>query len=392
MSTGRQERAALVALAALPAIGPATLLALQERGDAEHAWSLVHRGRGDQHPMIAAAVAGRPGHLGLAEVHAAAAPIDAGAFLDRHRQLGIEVLVRGDAAYPDRLDDDPAPPALLFVDGSLAGLEGRSVAIVGTRNATRLGCDTAASLAEELSSTDIAIVSGLALGIDGAAHRAVVDAFDRGRRTAPPVAVVAAGLDRRYPRRHARLHQQVAHRGAVISEVPIGVAPTRWRFPARNRIIAGLADALVVVESRSAGGSMLTVGEALARDVPVLAVPGHPTSPASAGTLDLICDGAVPVRDAEDVRVAVGAGGVAPAERGVDRSDEGDDGVDDARARTVLDALGAGPASLSELVRATGWTLASVSEVVLALELRGRIVRSGSWYEPRARGANGAGR
>ncbi|MEZ5138669.1 MAG: DNA-processing protein DprA [Acidimicrobiales bacterium] len=309
--------------------------------------------------------------------------------LAHHRRFGIEVLVRGDDTYPDRLAGDPAPPALLFVDGSLAALDGRTVAIVGTRNATRLGCDTAAPLAAQLAATDIAIVSGLALGIDGAAHRAVVEAFGRGQRIAPPVAVVAAGLDRRYPRRHAELHAQVARRGAVVSEVPIGVAPTRWRFPARNRIIAGLADALVVVESRSAGGSMLTVGEALARDVPVLAVPGHPTAAASAGALDLICDGATPVRDAEDVRVAIGAGGATSGAPGAADAGGADD---DPRAVVALGVLDRGPTSLSELVAATGWTVSGASEVLLALELQGRIVRSGGWFERCGRPGEVAGR
>lgn len=391
MTVERSEVAGLVALASLPAIGPATLAQLHERASAAEAWEACRAGRGDLIPAIAAAAARQPGGRGLAELHAVAARLDAESYLQRHLDLGVEVLVHGEPGYPDRLLEDPAPPVVLFASGRLGGLAQPCVAIVGTRNATRLGCDTAAELAGDLHRCGVTIVSGLALGIDGAAHRAVVAELEanpgdptRGR----PVAVVAAGLDHRYPRRHAGLHQQVARLGAVLSEVPLGVAPTRWRFPARNRIIAGLADALVVVESRSAGGSMLTVGEALARDRPILAVPGHPTSPAAAGALDLICDGAIPLRDAGDVLVAIGLGGRAAGTREAP-GDDPDEQVDDPCGRTILELLARGPASLADLVAQAGGSVAAISEALTSLEVRGRVVRTGAWFELRAPAAGG---
>lgn len=382
------ELASLVALAALPGIGPATLHRCLEHGPAE-VWGAIASGRAALHPALALTV-GRPSREGAPdEIERAARSIRPDDLLDRHLAAGIAVHVHGTPGYPERLVADPAPPALLFVDGSLAALDGPTVAVVGTRNATRLGCDTAAELSRDLARCGVSIVSGLALGIDGAAHRPLVDGSLGASSIASgrPIAVVAAGLDHRYPRRHAGLHDDVHRIGAVVSEVPFGVGPTRWRFPARNRIIAGLADALLVVESRSAGGSMLTVTEALARDVPVLAVPGHPTAAASAGTIDLICDGAVPVRDAEDVLVAIGLGGALASSGGVaaDGSTSGPPPVDhdDAAARSVLELLAAGPQTLEAILGSTGRSLSEVSGALVALERTGRVARSGGWYEQR---------
>lgn len=383
------ERAALVALAALPGIGPATLLEVQRSGAAAASWAHVRAGRPERAGVVGAALRRVPGGRGSEEAVAEASRIDPDALLDRHAQLGITVAVWGDAAYPARLLEDQAPPAVLFIDGDPSLLDEPSVAIVGTRNATRLGCDTAADLALALSRRELHIVSGLALGIDGAAHRALVSALDLGRPLpGRPIAVVAAGLDRRYPRAHARLHEQIASVGAVVSEVPLGVPPSRWRFPARNRIIAGLGEALVVVESRSAGGSMLTVGEALARDRPVLAVPGHPSSAAAAGTLDLICDGAAPLRDANDVLVALGRGGQQPIESEVAPPALPATGLE----RELLEALAAGPASLADLMSTCRSSLAQVSASLAALEDRGLLARSGSWFERRVAGAREEGR
>jgi DNA processing protein len=374
------DLAALVALASLPGVGPATLRVCLEN-DPVDAWHAAREGRAHGHPALGHAVRRGPSGAstdGSALVRAAA-EVDAAELLARHLDAGISVAVLGGPGYPERLLDDPDPPVLVFAAGSLTALDGPTVAIVGTRNATRLGCDTAASLSLDLARRGIAIVSGLALGIDGAAHRPLVDRRPEeglGPADGRPVAVVAAGLDHRYPRRHARLHDDVARIGAVVSEVPCGVGPARWRFPARNRIIAGLADALVVVESRSAGGSMLTVGDALARDVPVLAVPGHPSAVASAGALDLLCDGAIPVRDAQDVLVAIGMGGAEASAPTSSAEPE----IDPSEA-AVLAELGRGPRLLGELIGATGMGLSDVSSVLLSLERSGRIERSGGWFE-----------
>jgi len=374
-----EEAACLLALASLPGIGPATVLACHRDPGAVLAWTALRKGTAGSVEALAIA-AGRVGHPGgLAQLQSSARTLDPGAVLDDHRRFGVQVLVHGRDGYPRRLLNDPAPPAVLVARGDMGVLDGPTVAIVGTRRATRVGCDTAGAIADQLAERGVAVVSGLALGIDGAAHRSVLARRDGGsiRGTGRPVGVVAAGPDRAYPRRHHDLHDQVAHRGVLLGETPLGGDPLPWRFPARNRIIAGLADAVVVVESRSAGGSMITAAEALARDVPVLAVPGHPSSPASAGSLDLICDGAMPARDVDDILVAIGLGGASPSParppgRRTDIS---------VAARHALDALQVVARTLSGVVDATGLALEDVAPALLELEARGEIVRTGAWYE-----------
>jgi DNA processing protein len=307
----------------------------------------------------------------------AATALDPDAFLDRHEAAGQRVAAYGMPGYPERLLEDLAPPAVVFWQGSLAGLDRPTVAIVGTRNATRLGFETASRLAVDLVDRGVSVVSGLALGIDGAAHRAVVERRGGG----VPIGVIATGLESTYPRRHQRLHRQVAGAGLLLSESPIGSEPSRWRFPARNRIIAGLSDAVVVVESRSAGGSMLTAAEAVARDRTVLAVPGHPTSAAAAGTLDLISDGAVPVRDVTDVLVAIGLGGQEPI-AGPDAAVPAPAGPEvSALAGRLLDRLDPNPMTLGELVLSSVAGLEETSTALLELEQAGLVLRSGAWFE-----------
>jgi DNA processing protein len=270
---------------------------------------------------------------------------------------------------------DPAAPALVFVAGRLDALDGPAVAIVGTRNATRAGRELAADLGHDLAAAGVAVVSGLALGIDGAAHRG---ALRGGPWPGLPIGVVAGGLDIAYPRRHVDLHRDVAARGLLLSETPLGVRPTPWRFPARNRIIAALSAAVVVVESRATGGSMLTAGEALDRGVPVLAVPGHPSAPASVGTNELLFDGANMVRDVRDVLDVLGidepAGGAAG-----DRSRPPLPA--DPAQRALLVALDGEPLALAEIVQRVDLGLEAVSAGLSALEAQGWVVRTGSWYE-----------
>jgi DNA processing protein len=195
--------------------------------------------------------------------------------------------------------------------------------------------------------------------------------------------VVASGLDIAYPRRHADLHRRIAADGLLLSETPAGVRPDAWRFPARNRIIAALSDAVVVVESRATGGSMHTVDEALARDVPVLAVPGHPGAPASAGTNALLFDGAGMARGAEDVLLAMG---ITPPRNSVSSAATGGPPAATPAESSILDVLHAAPSSLAEVVAATGRTVEEVAHALATLEMAGRIGRSGAWYELSAAG------
>jgi DNA processing protein len=384
----REERACLVALSSIEGIGPATLLACRAECGAVEAWRLLQVGRGGDVQALAAAAAWRRKREpeALARFARDAAMLDADAFLARHEAAGQRVLSLDDPAYPSRLREDEAAPAVVFTEGSLGRLDGPTVAIVGTRNATHLGRETAARLATELADRGISVASGLALGIDAAAHEAIAARTGGGA----PIGVIATGLERAYPRRHQRLHRQVATAGLLLSESPIGSEPTRWRFPARNRIIAALSDAVVVVESRSAGGSMLTAAEAVGRDLPVLAVPGHPTSPASAGALDLIADGAIPVRDVTDVLVAIGCGGRKPlGERGRAHPLP----TVDAAAGRLLGALDAGPRTLGELVVGGGSNLEATSAHLVELEQLGLVARTGAWFERTGRpiGAERAG-
>lgn len=379
-ASDRHETACLVALASLVGVGPGTIEACRSGCGGAVAWHALQSGRGAHIAPIAEAAARRrkvePD--ALARLARDAAVLDADSFLARHEAAGQRVLRFGDPDYPDRLLEDQRAPAVVFVQGALTCLSDPTVAIVGTRNATRLGRETAGSLAIELVERGVSVVSGLALGIDGAAHEAIAS----GRGGGAPIGVIATGLERAYPRRHQRLQRQVATAGLLLSESPIGSEPNRWRFPARNRIIAALADAIVVVESRSAGGSMLTAAEALARDRPVLAVPGHPTSAASAGTLDLIADGAVPVRDVTDVLVAIGCGGRKPL---VDRVPPVRRPEISEVAARLLEDLDANPRTLGELVLTGSLDLDAASAALVELEQAGLVERSGAWFE-RSRG------
>lgn len=377
--------ACLVALAHLPGLGPATLRRCHLEHGAEESWFDIVSGHHERVVPVVEQL-GRMKSEVTGRLLAAARDRDAVADLDRQRRPGWAMHVLGSRSYPARLAGDPAAPAVLFSCGSADLLAEPTVALVGTRGATLAGRDLAESMAADLVRAGVVVVSGLALGIDGAAHRGALAA---GSVADPPaeaiggrvlaVGVVASGLDITYPRRHADLHRQIAARGLLVSETPAGIRPDAWRFPARNRIIAGLSDAVVVVESRAAGGSMHTVDEALARDVPVLAVPGHPGAPASAGTNALLFDGAGMARGAEDVLLALGVVPAAPP-RSLPEDPGGLAAGSPAEA-SVLEVLRATPSSLAEVVAATGRSVEEVSHALAMLEVAGHIGRSGAWYE-----------
>jgi DNA processing protein len=286
-------------------------------------------------------------------------------------ECGVVVVTPGDAAYPPQLLDDPRRPAALFVKGDPGVLDARRVGIVGTRNATQRGRETAARFGHELAAAGVVVVSGLARGIDGAAHRGALAV-----EGAHPVAVVGNGLDRPYPKQHADLWQAVGERGALISEWPPGTAPDAFRFPLRNRILAALAEVLVVVESRESGGSLITAREAAERGVEVFAVPGPVQSRASLGTNRLLCDGAAPATEPDDVLVALG----------LDRRRAGRSRFD-ARPRPrggevlLLDACRARPRTLEELAAETGDALATVALGVARLEHAGWLRETSGWFE-----------
>lgn len=205
----------------------------------------------------------------------------------------------GDPAFPDELVHDPDPPLALHARGDAELLKRRRVAIVGTRQCTAYGRNFARRLGAELAEAGVVVVSGLAIGIDGAAHEGVLAA------NGAPLGVVATGLDVVYPRRHQRLWDDVGRRGLLLSETGPKQRALSWDFPRRNRIIAALSEIVVVVESAAKGGSMHTVNAALDRNVEVMAVPGPVGSPASEGTNRLLVDGVPPVLGADDVLLAL---------------------------------------------------------------------------------------
>jgi DNA processing protein len=248
----------------------------------------------------------------------------------------------------------------------------RRIAVVGTRRCTAYGLDVARDLGRGLAEAGVTVVSGLALGIDGAAHEGALVA---GAGAAPPVGVVGSGLDVVYPRRHRQLWRRVAEAGALLSEAPPGAPPEAWRFPKRNRILAGLSDVVVVVESHATGGSMSTVRAAIDRGITVMAVPGSVRSPSSAGTNGLLADGVAPVTDVGDVLVALsleGAGATAPLL--APTSAEIDDDP-------VLAAVDWTPTATEEVLRRTGLSVPDAATQLTRLEVRGLVRRRGGWWE-----------
>ena len=212
--------------------------------------------------------------------------------------LGIGVVVRGDPCYPEHLADLPDSPDLLFVKGCLAPDPG--VAVVGSRKATSYGLALARAYGAALAAAGWPVISGLARGIDGAAHRGALDTDGRG------IAVMGCGLDAWYPSEHRRLGEALVQAaGCIVSEYPPGAPPTGWRFPPRNRIISGLAAAVVIVEAAKKGGALITARCALAQGRDVFAVPGDINRQTSEGCNLLIRDGAIPVLGPEDLVEAI---------------------------------------------------------------------------------------
>jgi DNA processing protein len=269
---------------------------------------------------------------------------------------GVRWLPRSDATFPAMLRAIHDPPHGLFLRGSAGVDELRrpGVAIVGARACSAYGRHVARLLGRELAAAGLVVVSGMARGVDGEAHRGALEA---GGVT---VAVLGCGIDRDYPAAHAELARRIAERGLIVSEYPPGVEPAPWRFPARNRIVAGLALATVVVEARERSGALITADFALEEGRDVFAVPGEIVSALSRGSNALLRLGAAPLVEPADVLHALGIepAVVAPPALGPD-------------AAAVLEALAEGPAGADELTRSTGLTAASVAAALTELELAG---------------------
>jgi DNA processing protein len=359
------DHIAVTRLLGLPALGPRRLRALLRERRPTEVEDDIRRGRRITNDS--------------AELHQAWTKALAAGPTDREiesRLAAMHVTIMGDRDYPESLAIDRAAPAALFWRGDITVIDRRRrVALVGTRRATEYGRGAAHDFGRCLASNGVAVVSGLALGVDAAAHRGALAARST-RTVAPPIGVVASGLDVVYPRLNSRLWSEVAEQGVLVSESPPGTEPDRFRFPLRNRIIAALAEVLVVVESRATGGSMLTVNEALQRDVPVMSVPGATRSLASEGTNLLLRDGALVAASPDDVLAVLG---LTPARRDVVRDLRPVPmGVD----REVLAVMSADPMALDDVVRASApHSLGAVALALGRLEANGWVVCTDGWFE-----------
>jgi DNA processing protein len=363
---GDRRTGALAALAGLDLVTSGRLRVLLAYHDAEEAFA-VAAGRLQPHPAVAPMLTGE---LRAAwRESAARRPVELWA--DRCARWRIGAVTQGEPGYPDVLRHDPQPPAVLFFRGDWSPLDARRVGIVGTRNATAPGCSFAAMLGRELADAGVTVVSGLAKGIDGAAHRGVLRSD--GSRA---VGVVANGLDAAYPRQHRDLWDAVAAAGLLLSEWPPGTEPEKFRFPQRNRIIAALSEVLVVVESRERGGSLTTAREALERGVDVMAVPGSVTNRAAAGTNQLIRDGAIPVTGTADVLLSLGID-----HRHADRSGFDPRPLPRGTEAAVLERCRVDSCTLDTIVTELGLSVTEAAMSLARLERSGWLRESGGWFE-----------
>ena len=395
-----------VALNRVPQLGPVRFKRLEAHfGLLEHAWNAGLA------QLRAAGLEDRPAQ----EVLAARARVDPDAEMERLGKAEVRVLDWNHAVYPRRLKEIHDPPPLLYVKGDILPEDERSLAIVGTRSPTTYGREVASTLATGLANSGICIISGLARGIDGIAHRATLDA---GGRT---IAVVANGLDMVYPGEHTELARQIQAHGAVVSEYPLGVRPDAKGFPRRNRLISGMSLGSLVVEAAEGSGARWTVYHALEQDREVFCVPGSIFSPASSFTNRMIQEGAKLVSNHRDVLEELNLGALGqpvaarqgelsfdptksdaakpdpaklnPAKPGSSDSDRQEPVVYAAASTEPLDPEEAAilqhiegePLHIDDLGRKAGLPITSVSCVLTMLELKGMVKQVGCMHYIRTR-------
>ncbi len=398
------DAAAMIGLATLTDVGPRRLGLLAAGAGARERWDSMRAGVVPQLEGVTRDMA----RSWCAQVRA----LHLDDITGRYQHLGVSVHALGDIGFPSALAADVEPPQLLCALGDVSLLDQVGVAVVGTRRCSASGRSIARDLGGACADQGIIVVSGLALGIDGAAHEGVL------AHNGAPIGVVASGLDVPYPSRHRDLWARVGSAGVLISESPLGMPPQKWRFPARNRIIAALSSIVVVVESGEHGGSMSTVVEALDRDRVVMAVPGPIHHAQSAGTNQLLAEGAHMCRGVDDVlaiRSLLGAGAVRPggpqldrrrparglrptsdqhgaAARPGSRSDEfvRDGGTpadgDEPAALTeheaaIMDAMGWAPMTFDDVAERSGLGIGAVAGALHSLQALGRVQSSNGLWE-----------
>ena len=293
--------------------------------------------------------------------------------LNRAQKLNVRVLTLADDDYPVHLKEIYAPPPVLFVLGRCDIFQKHAVAVVGTRRNTQYGKSATASLVRELVGKQLAIVSGLAHGIDTVAHQTCLD------NNGKTAAVLGCGIDTCYPRDNRALMENIASTGAVVSEFPLGTGPETYNFPRRNRIISGLSAGVLVIEAPEKSGSLITANYALQQGRDVFAVPGSIFSMSSAGTFNLIKDGAIPVRSAGDIVDAIQC--ISHVQlAGKKQAPSGPLGVLkmpldllNASERALLDICSETPARIDLLAQKTGKSVSELFDILLSLELKGFI-------------------
>ena len=359
------EQAYVASLSSIRGFGCKTVCRIIKcAGSAERAWKAQEgqlRRDGLPEKIIERLVSGRQ-------------EVDPKKLFDKVLTQRIKLVTVFDTGYPVQLKSISNPPVILYVKGNFPADSSHNVAVIGTRTATVYGTKTARTIASELASRNICVVSGMARGIDTAAHKGAIDVHG------PTVAVLGCGVDVVYPPENKALAEQIQEHGAVISEFPLGAPPDRGNFPARNRIISGLSNGVVVVEAPLKSGALITADFALEQGREVFAVPGPISSRSSQGCNQLIKEGAKLVQGVEDILEEFL--GVTPVELGeqtgggrIDRN-KGEEGYDP-KTREILNLLSGGPVCPEELFLQCGMSSAEMNILITKLELKGLVVRSG---------------
>lgn len=322
-------------------------------GDLHSAWMA------GEHDLRNAGLDGRP----LANLIAFRHRVDLTAEMAKVERAGAHLLIQTDDEYPPLLKRINGAPPLLYVRGSITPADSLALSIVGTRKATSYGIDAAGYFCKGLAANGVTIISGLALGIDTAAHRGALQA---GGRT---IAVLGCGIDQVYPRQNTALASEIVQHGAIITEFPLGTPPEARNFPRRNRIISGLALGVLVVEAPEKSGALITTSFAADQGRDVFAVPGNIFSRASVGTNQLIQDGAKPALTVEDILGEINV----TYHRVEARALSYDLAPADANEAALLPYLGADPTHVDDLVRLSGLPTPTAISTLTILELKGIV-------------------
>ncbi|RKY05040.1 DNA-protecting protein DprA [Candidatus Poribacteria bacterium] len=359
--TPSPEHAALIHLSLMPGVGPAVIRRLVESfGSAEKALKAAEE---ELRGVLPKGIAER-----VIEGRRSKSVLN---LLERElrslERTDCRLIAYGEEGYPENLMNIYDPPPLLYIKGELKEEDGFAVAVVGTRRATPYGREACQRIVEQLVEHGFTVVSGLARGIDSIAHRT---ALKCGGRT---IAVLGSGFNHIYPRENAGLAEEIAEKGALITEFPTITPPMDLNFPRRNRIISGLSLATVVVEAGERSGALITANFALEQGREVLAVPGSIFSPASKGTHKLIKEGAALMEDIDDLLCALNL--KAEGEEKTRKAEEEELPELDEEERRVLEAVFYTPTHIDDIIAQTGMPANKVSSLLLMLELKGLVAQ-----------------